>query len=98
MGAIIWLLLGQSVNYFFVLGVLLVSSIAGVIVHIPGGDWCAGSGSLSHYWLGAYLEREHYRRPARLSRPVLLYPRLLLLALIRYLLPGKPSEEATGEK
>ncbi|EKW85623.1 inner membrane ybhN domain protein, partial [Escherichia coli 97.0007] len=32
MGAIIWLLLGQSVNYFFVLGVLLVSSIAGVIV------------------------------------------------------------------
>ena len=30
MGAIIWLLLGQSVNYFFVLGVLLVSSIAGV--------------------------------------------------------------------
>lgn len=37
MGAIIWLLLGQSVNYFFVLGVLLVSSIAGVIVHIPAG-------------------------------------------------------------
>ncbi|WP_297202436.1 lysylphosphatidylglycerol synthase domain-containing protein [uncultured Pluralibacter sp.] len=37
MGAIIWLLLGQQVNYFFVLGVLLVSSIAGVIVHIPAG-------------------------------------------------------------
>ncbi len=37
MGAIIWLLLGQSVSYFFVLGVLLVSSIAGVIVHIPAG-------------------------------------------------------------
>ena len=37
MGAIIWLLLGQEVNYFFVLGVLLVSSIAGVIVHIPAG-------------------------------------------------------------
>ncbi|EBP1811827.1 UPF0104 family protein, partial [Salmonella enterica subsp. enterica serovar Heidelberg] len=37
MGAIIWLLMGQDVNYFFVLGVLLVSSIAGVIVHIPAG-------------------------------------------------------------
>lgn len=37
MGAIIWLLLGQHVSYFFVLGVLLVSSIAGVIVHIPAG-------------------------------------------------------------
>jgi hypothetical protein len=37
MGAIIWLLLAQEVNYFFVLGVLLVSSIAGVIVHIPAG-------------------------------------------------------------
>lgn len=37
MGAIIWLLLGQNINYFFVLGVLLVSSIAGVIVHIPAG-------------------------------------------------------------
>jgi glycosyltransferase 2 family protein len=37
MGAIIWLLLGKDVHYFFVLGVLLVSSIAGVIVHIPAG-------------------------------------------------------------
>ncbi|MBM3072034.1 lysylphosphatidylglycerol synthase domain-containing protein [Lelliottia sp. RWM.1] len=37
MGAIIWLLMGEEVNYFFVLGVLLVSSIAGVIVHIPAG-------------------------------------------------------------
>ena len=37
MGAIIWLLMGEDVNYFFVLGVLLVSSIAGVIVHIPAG-------------------------------------------------------------
>ncbi|PCP91364.1 hypothetical protein CP998_26120, partial [Enterobacter hormaechei] len=37
MGAIIWLLLGQNIDYFFVLGVLLVSSIAGVIVHIPAG-------------------------------------------------------------
>lgn len=37
MGAIIWLLLGPQVDYFLVLGVLLVSSIAGVIVHIPAG-------------------------------------------------------------
>jgi uncharacterized membrane protein YbhN (UPF0104 family) len=37
MGAIIWLLMGQQVDYFLVLGVLLVSSIAGVIVHIPAG-------------------------------------------------------------
>ncbi len=32
---------GQDVNYF-VLGVLLVSSIAGVIVHIPAGNRRAG--------------------------------------------------------
>ncbi len=37
MGAIIWLLLGSEINYFLVLGVLLVSSIAGVIIHIPAG-------------------------------------------------------------
>lgn len=37
MGAIIWLLMAQQVDYFLVLGVLLVSSIAGVIVHIPAG-------------------------------------------------------------
>lgn len=30
-------MIGEDVNYFFVLGVLLVSSIAGVIVHIPAG-------------------------------------------------------------
>ncbi len=43
-----------------------------------------------------YLEREHYRRPARLSRPVLLYP----TAAGADLLPvtGKPGEEAAGEK
>ncbi|MBN0038429.1 UPF0104 family protein, partial [Pseudomonas aeruginosa] len=37
MGVIIWLLLGSEINYFLVLGVLLVSSIAGVIIHIPAG-------------------------------------------------------------
>ncbi len=83
MGAIIWLLLGQSVNYFFVLGVLLVSSIAGVIVHIPAGIGVLEAVYRTTGW-GAYLEREHYRRPARLSRPVFFIP--LLLALICYLL------------
>lgn len=53
MGAIIWLLLGQQANYFFVLGVLLVSSIAGVIVHIP-----AGIGVLEAVFL-ALLAGEH---------------------------------------
>lgn len=96
MGAIIWLLLGQSVNYFFVLGVLLVSSIAGRHRAYSGGDRCAGSGVYRTTGWGAYLEREHYRRPARLSRPVLLYP----AAAGADLLPatGKPGEEATGEK
>nr|VUD29326.1 inner membrane protein YbhQ [Raoultella sp. NCTC 9187] len=37
MGVIIWLLLGQEVSYFLVLGALLVSSIVGVVVHIPAG-------------------------------------------------------------
>lgn len=37
MGATIWLLMGQAVDYFFVLGVLLVSSVVAVIVHIPAG-------------------------------------------------------------
>lgn len=37
MGAIIWLLLMQKVDFPQVLGVLLISSIAGVIVHIPAG-------------------------------------------------------------
>ena len=96
MGAIIWLLLGQSVSYFFVVGVLLVSSIAGVIVHIP-----AGIGVLEAVFI-ALLAGEHtskghnYRRPARLPCAVLLYP----TAAGADLLPvaGKPGEEATGEK
>lgn len=95
MGAIIWLLLGQSVNYFFVLGVLLVSSIAGVIVHIP-----AGIGVLEAVFIallaGSIPQRYNYRRPTRLPCAVLLYP----TAAGADLLPvaGKPGEEATGEK
>lgn len=37
MGAIIYILLGQQVEYTAVLGVLLFCSIAAVIAHIPGG-------------------------------------------------------------
>ena len=84
MGAIIWLLLGQSVNYFFVLGVLLVSSIAGVIVHIP-----AGIGVLEAVFI-ALLAGEHTSKgsiiAALLAYRVLYYFIPLLLALICYLL------------
>lgn len=96
MGAIIWLLLGQSVNYFFVLGVLLVSSIAGVIVHIP-----AGIGVLEAVFI-ALLAGEHTSKgtiiAALLAYRVLYYFIPLLLALICYLLLESRGEEATGEK
>jgi hypothetical protein len=62
MGAIIWLLMAQQVDYFLVLGVLLVSSIAGVIVHIP-----AGIGVLEAVFI-AMLSGEEIRA-ARLSPP-----------------------------
>ena len=41
MGAIIWLLLGLQVDYFLVLGVLLVSSIAGGYRAYSGRHWRA---------------------------------------------------------
>nr|WP_058913882.1 YbhN family protein [Entomohabitans teleogrylli] len=37
MAATVWLLMGSNIDYVLVLGILLVSSIAGVIVHIPAG-------------------------------------------------------------
>ncbi|WNP33285.1 lysylphosphatidylglycerol synthase transmembrane domain-containing protein [Enterobacter kobei] len=84
MGAIIWLLLGQEVNYFFVLGVLLVSSIAGVIVHIP-----AGIGVLEAVFI-ALLAGEHTTKgaiiAALLAYRMLYYFIPLLLALVCYLL------------
>ncbi|EEF9690302.1 UPF0104 family protein [Salmonella enterica] len=84
MGAIIWLLMGQDVNYFFVLGVLLVSSIAGVIVHIP-----AGIGVLEAVFL-ALLAGEHTSQgtiiAALLAYRVLYYFIPLLLALVCYLI------------
>jgi len=83
MGAIIWLLLGQEVNYFFVLGVLLVSSIAGVIVHIP-----AGIGVLEAVFI-ALLAGEHVSHgkiiAALLAYRVLYYFLPLILALVCYL-------------
>lgn len=84
MATIIWLLLGQEVNYFFVLGVLLVSSIAGVIVHIP-----AGIGVLEAVFI-ALLAGEHTTQgaiiAALLAYRMLYYFLPLLLALVCYLL------------
>ncbi len=83
MGAIIWLLLGMQADFFFVLGVLLVSSIAGVIVHIP-----AGIGVLEAVFI-ALLAGEHVAQgtiiAALLAYRVLYYFLPLLLALICYL-------------
>jgi uncharacterized membrane protein YbhN (UPF0104 family) len=83
MGVIIWLLMGHQANFFFVLGVLLVSSIAGVIVHIP-----AGIGVLEAVFL-ALLAGEHMSQgviiAALLAYRVLYYFIPLLLALIAYL-------------
>ncbi len=95
MGAIIWLLMGQDVNYFFVLGVLLVSSIAGVIVHIP-----AGIGVLEAVFL-ALLAGEHTSQgtiiAALLAYRVLYYFIPLLLALVCYLIP-RAGRRSCGRK
>lgn len=84
MGVIIWLLMGHQSNFFFVLGVLLVSSIAGVIAHIP-----AGIGVLEAVFL-ALLAGEHTSQgviiAALLAYRVLYYFIPLLLALIAYLI------------
>ncbi|TCC15024.1 UPF0104 family protein [Kosakonia quasisacchari] len=84
MGAIIWLLMGMQADFFFVLGVLLVSSIAGVIVHIP-----AGIGVLEAVFI-ALLASEHVSQgmiiAALLAYRVLYYFLPLLLALVCYLL------------
>ncbi|HHU0690018.1 lysylphosphatidylglycerol synthase domain-containing protein [Citrobacter sp. Marseille-Q3906] len=83
MGAIIWLLLGQGVDYFFVLGVQLVSSIAGVIVHIP-----AGIGVLEAVFIALLAGEETSQGliiAALLAYRVLYYFLPLLLALVCYL-------------
>ncbi len=83
MGAIIWLLMAQQVDYFLVLGVLLVSSIAGVIVHIPAGIGVLEA-VLSPCFPPSRLAAGDYCRPAGLARAVLLLP--LLIATVGYLL------------
>ncbi|WP_130834474.1 lysylphosphatidylglycerol synthase domain-containing protein [[Erwinia] mediterraneensis] len=83
MGTIIWLLLGRDVHYPVVLGVLLISSIAGVIIHIP-----AGIGVLEAVFL-ALLSGEHTTHgaiiAALLAYRVLYFILPLLLALVLYL-------------
>ena len=83
MGAIIWLLLGSEINYFLVLGVLLVSSIAGVIIHIP-----AGIGVLEAVFI-ALLAGEHVSQgtiiAALLAYRMLYYFLPLALATVCYL-------------
>ncbi|WP_455817803.1 lysylphosphatidylglycerol synthase domain-containing protein [Pseudomonas cerasi] len=83
MGAIIWLLLMQKVDFPQVLGVLLISSIAGVIIHIP-----AGIGVLEAVFL-ALLHGEPISHgaiiAALLAYRVLYFIAPLLLALVLYL-------------
>jgi len=83
MGTIIWLLLGRQVDYPIVLGVLLISSIAGVIIHIP-----AGIGVLEAVFL-ALLSGQHASHgtiiAALLAYRVLYFILPLLLALVLYL-------------
>jgi len=83
-GAIIWLLLARQVDYPIVLGVLLISSIAGVIIHIP-----AGIGVLEAVFL-ALLSGQHASHgtiiAALLAYRVLYFILPLLLALVLYLM------------
>lgn len=83
MGTIIWLLLAQKVDYPQVLGVLLISSIAGVIIHIP-----AGIGVLEAVFL-ALLSGEALSHgaiiAALLAYRLLYFIAPLLLALVLYI-------------
>jgi len=83
MGAIIWLLFAHKVDFPQVLGVLLISSIAGVIIHIP-----AGIGVLEAVFL-ALLSGEHLSHgtiiAALLAYRVIYFIAPLLLALVLYL-------------
>lgn len=83
MAAIIYILLNDNVDFPLVLGVLLVSSIAGVIVHIPAGIGVLegvfvamlGSGHLSHGTIIAAL----------LAYRAIYFIAPLLLAIVLYL-------------
>ncbi|OON38859.1 hypothetical protein BTJ39_15970 [Izhakiella australiensis] len=83
MGTIIWLLMAQQVAWPAVFGVLLISSIAGVIIHIP-----AGVGVLETVFL-TLLAGEHIGHStvlaALLAYRVIYFILPLLLALVLYL-------------
>lgn len=93
-GAIIWLLLGPQVDYFLVLGVLLVSSIAGLSCIFRQALACLRR-YLSPCFPGRDFARRDYCRPACLSRPVLLPA----AAAGDHRLPdsGEPGEASAGE-
>ncbi|WP_145143490.1 lysylphosphatidylglycerol synthase transmembrane domain-containing protein [Pseudomonas duriflava] len=81
MGAIIYILLGQKIDYVFVLGVLLISSFAGIITHIP-----AGIGVLEAVFV-AFLghELDHYFIiAALLAYRAIYFIAPLLLAIVVY--------------
>ncbi len=83
MAAIIYILLNDKVDFPLVLGVLLVSSIAGVIVHIP-----AGIGVLEAVFV-AMLSSEHLSHgtiiAALLAYRAIYFIAPLLLAIVLYL-------------
>ncbi|MTD40611.1 UPF0104 family protein [Erwinia sp. CPCC 100877] len=83
MAAMIWVLMGHQPAYLLVLGVLLVSSIAGVIIHIP-----AGIGVLEGVFI-ALLAGSHIHQgtllAALLTYRLLYFFIPLLLATIGYL-------------
>lgn len=84
MGAIIWLLMAQQVDYFLVLGVLLVSSIAGVIVHIPAGIGVLEAVFIAMLSAGSISRGEIIA--ALLAWRALYYFLPLLIATVGYLL------------
>ncbi len=97
MGAIIWLLMGhQGCELFlFVLGVLLVSSIA--LCRSP----CIFRQARVRWYRIPCCWRANIRRSSTIVAALLAYRVLyylsLLLALVCYLIP-RPGEEAAGEK
>ncbi|ESH59536.1 hypothetical protein SEEB2780_06628 [Salmonella enterica subsp. enterica serovar Bareilly str. 2780] len=96
MGAIIWLLMGQDVNYFFVLGVLLVSSYRGRHRAYSGRHRRAG-GRIPRVAGGrTYVARHDYRRPARVPCALLFYSPVAGAGVLSD--PGEPGEEVAGEK
>src|SRR5690606_12558984 len=96
MASLMWLLLPEDVAYPTVLGILLISSIAGAIAHIP-----AGLGVLETIFLALLQEVPKGGVIAALIAYRALYYLLpLSLALVTYLLKekrAKASRESTTE-